>query len=456
MRVGMVTYFDLGYSYGLSDRVFRPERRNGEAAIGLVGIRNPLGQGLTVDLLSHSKNVLPLWRELAARQIDRPEMELGWSPDWADLSREDFKQRLRALIAQHPVDVCEIVVHAVGTAFLRIEFATNLELRYIEGVLACFEFAGYRPEVSELLLTTAQEELEGSLSIRQEGFRELTSRPVNSVQKDQSGYAESNLFTAFTGLIRCIDANDEALMADVVRTMNLEDTVIEMPFEYHGRLLYEWSTCILVPRGEAGSNPDDELARLLECIHIAHVALGACEAFLKLAQAEIETQVEGFVSKRFTGRDTQELNRLRALALAVVNLTNFRRITQSAEDQRYFGKFQEDASLGETQSMLTEAVDVLYQVQEAEVQEHRTSREYLLNAILVLLASLTLVSVTADAYNFIRGEDLLFQPTSIRVRLLLEFILGLTLVVALLIFVLRPSRGRKRPRWRKRTRSCQM
>ena len=77
MRVGMVTYFDLGYSCGLSDRVLRPERCRSEAAIGLVGIRNPLGQGISVDLLDHPKNVLPLWRKLAAHQIDRPEMELG-------------------------------------------------------------------------------------------------------------------------------------------------------------------------------------------------------------------------------------------------------------------------------------------------------------------------------------------------------------------------------------------
>jgi hypothetical protein len=45
MRAGLVGYFDLGSSAGLSDAALREDLREPLPDIGMVGLLNPLGQG---------------------------------------------------------------------------------------------------------------------------------------------------------------------------------------------------------------------------------------------------------------------------------------------------------------------------------------------------------------------------------------------------------------------------
>jgi hypothetical protein len=85
----------------------------------------------------------------------------------------------------------------------------------------------------------------------------------------------------------------------------------------------------------------------------------------------------------------------------------------------------------------------LYNVQDAEAQFEQTRRDNVLNGIVVILASLTLVSVTADAYSFIRDQDPLIQARIERVQLLLEFLLGLALLTTLVVWLVRPRRRRR-------------
>ena len=443
MRIGLVSYFDLGCSYGLTDDTFQEELRNPETAIGLVGIRNPLGEGTTLGLTSVAPDVIALWRREAVAQVRRPEMETGWNDTWNDLSRADFDVRLAELVEKHPISVCDLTVYALGTVYFRFELGPGVDLRFLQGVLACFEYAAYRPAVSRALLDQARAHARRALASSRNEFTRLTSRPTAEIQKDAEGYEESNLFTAFTHLVRCIDGGDEKDLEPLLASLEMAKAPV-IDFEYHGLVHYTWSTCVLQPRGQQPWTSEQDLARIMECVRIAHVFLGTCEAFLRLFHDEINMQVDSYVTQQHAGRGPQELNRLRTLALAVVSLTNFGRVTQSDEDQDYFRRFAEDAGLAQTHELLTNAVDVLYNVQDAEAQDARSRREYVLNTVVVLLASLTLISVTADAYNFIGDQEPLIAERLQRALLLTEFILAVTLLVGVLLWYLsRPPRRRR-------------
>jgi len=157
---------------------------------------------------------------------------------------------------------------------------------------------------------------------------------------------------------------------------------------------------------------------------------------------EISKQVESLIVGTRGGRGAEALNKLRALALAVVSLTNLNRVTQSAEDRGYFDKFTADAGLASIQQRLTNSVEVLFSVQDAKAQHDQIQRESVLNGVVVLLASLTLVSVSVDAYSFLGGGNPLINDQVRRLQLLIEFVLGLAILVTLFIwFVIRRSRS---------------
>ena len=132
------------------------------------------------------------------------------------------------------------------------------------------------------------------------------------------------------------------------------------------------------------------------------------------------------------------------MALAVVNLTKFGRVTQSGEDQEYFQHFAQDSSLDQTQQLLADSVYVLYNVQDAEAQTEQLKRDTLLNTVVVLLASLTLISVTVDSYNFIRQEEPLIEPRLQRVLFLLELVVAIALFATAIIVIFLRRRKRRR------------
>jgi hypothetical protein len=182
---------------------------------------------------------------------------------------------------------------------------------------------------------------------------------------------------------------------------------------------------------------------MLACIEIAHTFLGACEAFTGLFDAEMHAQVGAYARATLGGRRSQDLNRLRTLALALVSLTNFDLVTPTEEDQHYFRLFEKAAKIGKKQSFIQEACEILYNVQEAEFQRQQDRRDRILAYFLAGLTSLTLVSVMADSYNFIGGQNAtLISSRSERLELLVAVgILGILLILLLI----RPSfRRRKR------------
>jgi hypothetical protein len=90
------------------------------------------------------------------------------------------------------------------------------------------------------------------------------------------------------------------------------------------------------------------------------------------------------------------------------------------------------------------ATETLYNVQVAETQSREVRRQGVLNAILLLLTSFTLISVTADAYNFVRDQEVMIPERLDRVLILSEFVLALALLLAIAVYVTWPSRRRRR------------
>lgn len=444
MRAGLVSAFDISRSYGLVDSAIVETARNPEPDLELVGIRNPLGEGTSVDLLVSAPSLIDEWRTEASRQAHRPAMETGWTKE-TGISHTEFNDVLSSMILRHPIDRCDLTIFAVGVVYLRIELGPGIALPFLTGVLACFEFAGYRSSISRAIRRVAQEQVGTTMVTQRSEFSRLTERPEPADLRTSKGYEESTIFTSFTGLIRCIDPGDDALIPEVLELLEIEkDDALE--FEFHGFLHYDWAVCVLTPRELPELDLEQEFERMEVCIRIAHVFLAACDAYLALFQDEMNAQVDFYVTERGGGRGPEELNKLRTIALALVNLTNFSRVTQSKEDRNYFSRFAEDAHLGETQRLLGQSGDVLFNVQDAEANQDTSRRETVLNTVVILLASLTLISVSADAYNFIRDEEPIFGQRFLRIQLFVQFLVALALIVAIFFWFLGRARRRRRRR----------
>ena len=451
MRAGLVGYFDIGESYGLSDDVFPKDQREPEPDIGLVGINFPLGQGIGTDLLTDEPETVEAWRRAAVAQIARPELELSWSED-LDLTHEEYDAALRELLLHHRVLRARLRIHAVGTVYAELQLGPGVPLLYLEDVLGCLEYAAYTPVVADGLLEAAQRRVGRALGPRRTGLVELSQRDLPAEVRDAKGYVERPLFTSFTHVVACVDPGDEDEVGAVTELLDLEDEDI-IEFELHGRLHYGWAACVLEARRLYGwenarqgprESPEEQVMRMEADIHVAHIFLGTSEAFTRLFVSEIHEQVGGYIAKRAAGRTPQELNRLRTLALAVVNLTDFAQVAPSEEDQAYFRRFDASAELGRKHEAIQQATEVLYSVQVAETQVQDARRQRMLNIIVLLLTSLTIISVTADAYDFIRAEDLLIERRIERTRLLAEFVVGLVLIVLLASIATRAPRRSRR------------
>lgn len=435
MRAALVAYFDLGQSYGISDSVFRAEAAAPPPSIGNVGVKSPLGWGTVLPVQLRAPEVLQRWRDAAGEQIGRQEIETGWSPEYG--SRENFDAALHTFVRDHPVDLCEITVFAVGVAYLNLQFGPGIPMKYLEGMLTSFEYAAYTKPVSEDLAEVARQHATSALERADSPLQGLTRRAKPLEFRDEQGYLELDQFTAFTRLYLCVDDGDGQYLEELLTSEEVgEDDHIS--FEYHGVLHYTWASCVLESKSlHTTADPSermDELERMLVDVKLAHVFLGTCEAYVQLVLDEIKAQTDVYGgtadSAATSGNRGRDLNRLRTMALAVINLTQYYLVTQTSEDQRYFSRFEAAAQIGRKQDLISNATEVLFNVQSAEQQEGMNRRENLLNSVAVTLASLTLVSVVVDSYNFVREQEPLLPTLILRMAVLIMLImLILTLVL---------------------------
>jgi hypothetical protein len=439
----------------LGDDSFRSERLAAGYDLGEVGIANPLGRGVLVNLQKDYPDLVGKWKKASLSQVDRPESEIGYDSD-AGSTRAQFGDRLKAAISQS-IPNCRIVVLAVGVALLRLEFSEGIPVDLMRGVSRCYEYAAYTPDISVSLQSAAQQTARDSVrDMKRNRLIELTSRRKATISRDSKGYEESSLLTTagFTNVLIFVDVGDHEIADQAARSFELGDPAPDevIDFEFHGSLRFGWATCLVQARRlqewtgkiETGQEaPEQAVGRMLACIEIAHTFLGSCEAFTALFNAEMHAQVGGYAWATLGGRRSHDLNRLRTLALTLVTLTNFDRVTPEEEDQQYFGLFEKAANIGKKQSFIQEACEILYNVQEAEFQWQQDRRDRILAYFLAGLTSLTLVSVLTESYSFVGGQNAaLIRSRSERLELLVAVaMLGILLVLLLI----RPSF-----RWRKR------
>jgi hypothetical protein len=456
MRLCMISYFDVSESYGLGDDSFRAERLADGYDLGEVGIANPLGRGVLVNLQREDSDLVDNWRDASLSQVDRPESEIGYDSA-SGFTRAQFGDRLKAVISQLIIPRCKIVVFAVGVALLRLEFSEGIPVDLMRGVSRCYEYAAYTPDISARLQSAARQTAQDAvLDMKRNRLIELTNRRGATVSRDSEGYEESSLLTTagFANVLVFVDVGDHEIVDQAARSFELGDPAPDevIDFEFHGSLRFSWATCLVQARRlqewtgqiENGQEtPEQAVGRMLACIEIAHTFLGACEAFTDLFTAEMHAQVDSYAMATFGGRGSHDLNRLRTLALALVSLTNFDLVTPTEEDQQYFRLFEKAANIGRRQRFIQEACEILYNVQEAEFQWQQDRRDRILAYFLAGLTSLTLVSVLTDSYNFLGGQNpALIRSRNERLDLLVAVgVLGILLVLLLI----RPSfRRRKR------------
>jgi len=154
------------------------------------------------------------------------------------------------------------------------------------------------------------------------------------------------------------------------------------------------------------------------------------------------------VDDRLAGRDPEELNRLRTLALAVVNLSQFNLVVHTAEDRAYFARFAAASGIDGYHRLIQDACEILHNVQVSQRQHQENRRQTLLGSVVLLLTSLTLVSATVDGYNFIREDRPLIGQPAERALLLAGFVLALALLASFVMYVTKPRRRRRRVKYR--------
>lgn len=445
MEMSLQTYFDIGVSYGLGDNAFERPREATDPDILGIGIRNPLGLGITHNVDDAS---IALWRREARNKVDAPEMELGFTPapefPGSPATFEEFKADLKRMIDVHPIKCCALTIYAVGVVFLRLDFAAGVALPFANGFRSCFEYAAYGAEVAGILLKEARRVAEAQVKkparrrwLRQpeRTIRGLSRRPEPEIHVDEKGYKELRLFTGFTHLALCVDRSDdvEAIKRTLMPTRNGTDQPESeaLHFEYHGTMHFNWAACVIEPRSydKAGEGPAEQMRRMLTCIEIAHTFHGAAEAFQNLFLHETLVEAEGFIRGQRGGLNHIELNRLRTLALAVSSLTKFETITQAEEDQAYFRAYDRSAQLDKLHHTIQSRSEVLLSVQQAEADQEQERRDDNLNTAVIFLTGFAVLSALSDAYGFLKAEDKGLQEFLVRAETLSGVVLALLLIL---------------------------
>lgn len=461
MEYSLQACFDLGVSYGLDDKVFVKSTGHVNAPdILQIGIRNPLGLGIRYRVDEHNPEVIAEWRQYARSKVDVPEMELGYDDSLrgdptTDVEFEAFKQELRNVIEVHPIALCELAIYAIGVVFMRLDFSSGIPVHLLQGVSHCFEYAAYLVPISTALLDVAKRAADMALERRPRkwgrrdvrvGIQGLSKRPDPEIQEDERGTRESRLFTGFTHVAMCVDQGDdvEAIQRQI-QPVN-EDTNApdsqRLVFEYHGKMHFNWAGCVLEPKSfnDPAESPKQQIQRMLLCIQIAHTLQAACNAFERLFFYETIDQADGYIKGQQGGRSHVELNRLRTLALAVISLANFTPIAAAEEDQAYFNAYDKNAKLKEIHELILQRSDILLNVQTAEAEEEKTQREQYLNTAVLMLTGFTLLSVLADTYGFLRGEEKWFQEVYYRIEL---FSVTILMILVTLFFLTKKIRNRR-------------
>lgn len=260
----------------------------------------------------------------------------------------------------------------------------------------------------------------------------VATRPEPStcvVGKDDRQRIESTLIRSVTCVM--ILNGDREGSADVdlemvkqaMRSVQDAKDYKRLKFDYHGTMHFGWAACLMEPRpaGEQQDDPEVEMEGALDCLQTALVFLGTREAFERLFETEALQQAKVFILGMQPNRTERELNRLRVLALGMLDRTRYLSVSASDEVQKCFQKFESHAKLNEIGEHIESRCQILHDIRVDETLAKEQSRGRFLNLIVLILSGLTILSVASDGYNFIRNQEDLIPILLTRLGVLLAF-----------------------------------
>lgn len=443
MRMALLSYFDLGFSVGLNDQALRPDAARPVRLPATTGLVNPMGEGRAVNLVQRNPALPERWREAALAILARPESGSETTAEEAQAVVPMCRHRAALWLRQARFDALEVVVYAAGVASLRLQLADAVPVDLLPTLGNALEFAGYGKSISDDVLASTLDALHDLDDAAACPVRKLTRRPAPRpvVSEIDPASDESSLFTSFTTVALCVDAGD---VADVVHRQlcgddaaALADPALRMPVFDHGVLWFDWAGCTVALSGNDAESAVDPASRLasmgpiVRLVEIGLVFLAVAEAMDRLTQHELAQQVDGHLRNSSATRSVRESNRLRTFVTAIASQCEYLAVAPAESYQRYFTQFERHAGLRVRLDQVRQRCEVLYSIQVEEVRASESERQDRLNLFVLTLTAITVASVVADVYGYIRGDVHLLPAATTRIAVLVSVLLLVVLTLRL-------------------------
>jgi len=412
MRLSLQGYFDLGASFGLGDT----------SQVANLVINDPCGGAELLDL--KGTEIEQLWRRGARNKVNDPELHFGFQRTSSTLEESEeefvrFKRELADCIEKQRSELFYLSIHPVGTVFVRLDLASGVPAKFVQGILQCYEWAAYEPEMSECLWREARKAVERTHALDEDHLWKISARRPVSMKTDEEKEGKRlkadwfTLLPSFMCIALCVDQDDDA--EAIKRTLRDYKKIAEpIEFEYLGKLHFGWYSSLLEPSKlpAPAKTPEqalERMGRMVECIRIAIVFLGTCEALrnlfsnhglLQMGGSVPMVRTDGSDDKPLEALNWRNLNHLRSLATAVTGRLNYYFVSAADEDQQFFKLWEQYAQIESRKRWILEQCELLYSVEVANAEEARKKREMKLNTTIFAFTALTVVSVVADAHHF--------------------------------------------------------
>ncbi len=402
MKLVLLSYFDIGYSFGFTDRVFeRNSIDNDKLFSGKdaeTGLINPLGKAVSFDLNS-DLGLLQSWSKFALNALEI-ETDLA---DYGIMSTEQL-DRLKNLISKPPIETANVYIYSMGVGLLHVELKDQIPYDLIKGFDHFMEFGAYVEFGVQLLNVVSQK----MVHFEDVEFKKLTKRNI-----------EDRVFPSFDLMIKCKNEKDVEICKSIFSNGN-NNLFKPLAFEYHGILHFNYAVQLLqVKKCSKDLFIEEQLNRMMDNIMISHLFLGHCQIFNKFFQTKIHDQLDlqlmknsGRTDKERKEFSTDDFNILKNLAQLLVSKTQYYLVAEAEEDQIYFKEWELCAQIKLIQEQIIQQSQKMYdfQIDMKEEEEKvrniaETKRSNRLNNFIYFLTSLTLISVITDSINFFKKDD---------------------------------------------------
>lgn len=402
MKLVLLSYFDIGYSFGFTDSVFEYKRIDSDKLYSgediETGLINPLGKAVSFDL-NKDLGLLQSWSEFALNALE-VETDIV---DYGIISTEQL-DRLKKLISTPPIETANVYVFPMGIGLLYVELKDQIPHDLIKGFDHFMEFGAYAKFGFKLLNALSKK----MMHFEDNEFKKLTKRNI-----------EDRVFPSFDLMIKCKNENEVEICKSVFSNGNI-NFFKPLTFEYHGILHFNYAVQLLqVKKNTEGLFIEEQLNRMIDNIMISHLFLGHCQIFNKFFQSKIHDQLDlqlmknsGKANKGVKEFSTDDFNILKNLAQLLVSKTQYYLVAEAEEDQIYYKEWELCAQIKMIQEQIIQQSQKMYdfQIDMKEEEEKvrniaETKRSNRLNNFIYFLTSLTLISVITDSINFFKKDD---------------------------------------------------